>query len=160
MANRVDGRAAIAALIGVAWLGLLTASVHAQNQQSPLPIPADHFVLVLPQGEVPYAVAGGLPIATESRTGRRTAVPRVVTLIGQASDASQITRDWLVSIAFTFEPHTLLLLRVDSQGVLVRRYVLRNVVPLHWSIVFGPNDKLAIETLVLYCAAGVQIEED
>ncbi len=160
MVNRTIRRIAVATIVGMASPAFLMTSVRAQNQQSPLPIPVGHFLLVLPQGQVPYRIALGLPIATDSRSGPRMAVPRVVTLIAPASDASEITRDWLESIAFPSESQTLLLLQVNSQGVLVRQYALRNVVPIHWSIVAGPNEKLAIETLVLYCAAGVQIEED
>ena len=81
MANLLKARAAFAACVGVACLGLLTSSAHAQNQQSPFPTLAGHFVLVVPQGDIPYAVAGGLPVAPESHPGRRIAVPRVVTLI-------------------------------------------------------------------------------
>jgi hypothetical protein len=160
MANLLNARATVAACVGVACLGLLTSSAHAQNQQSPFPILAGHFILVVPQGDIPYRIALGLPSGADSRTGRRTIVPRVVTLIAPVSDASQITRDWLDSMAFTFESQTLLLLHVDAEGVVIRQYTLRNVLPIHWSIVAGPNEKLAIETLVLYCAGGVRIEED
>ena len=76
------------------------------------------------------------------------------------SEATEITRDWLESIAFTFDPENLLLLQLSPQGEIVRRYVLRNTVPIYWSITLEPANKLAIETLVLYCAAGVQIDDD
>ena len=121
MVNRTIRRIAVATIVGMASPAFLMTSVRAQNQQSPLPIPVGHFLLVLPQGQVPYRIALGLPVATDSRSGPRMAVPRVVTLIGPASDASEITRDWLESIAFPSESQTLLLLQVNSQGVLVRQ---------------------------------------
>ncbi len=158
MTNAFSARRA--ALAGVVWIGLLSSLGRAQVQQFPAPIPADHFVLVVPQGEIPYARVFGLPVSPQSFRGRRIVVPRVVTLIAPVSEATEITRDWLESIAFTFDPRNLLLLQLSPQGEIVRRYVLRNTVPIYWSITLEPANKLAIETLVLYCAAGVQIDDD
>ena len=158
MTNAFSARRA--ALAGVVWIGLLSSLGRAQVQQFPAPIPADHFVLVVPQGEIPYARVFGLPVSPQSFRGRRIVVPRVVTLIAPVSEATEITRDWLESIAFTFDPEKPAPAAVEPARRDRSPVVLRNTVPIYWSITLEPANKLAIETLVLYCAAGVQIDDD
>ena len=113
----------------------------------------------MPQGEILYAKAFGLPAAPEFGRVRRIAAPRVVTLVGTPSPASQITLQWLSS-TFPVQLDDLLLLQLNSEGSLVRQYHLRSVIPIQWSITgFDAGDrKTATETLVLYCAGGVQVE--